>query len=249
VNTRQLWIALTITALASCQDDSSTTFEERNEDPTVGNDALGIAEFETTETETDLHIRGVDVDGNTVAEYKIHIGMVELEDPDEQRTVYGRRAEMSVAGTRYVRSGEGIDPINLVLWGDESDELVLDPYVSSVLGRWGIEYLPRPVDERDDEEVAYSCYGGSSSWPPCGLAGGYSHLCAESYGGSYEYQLYRCNDSYVRHWDRYCGYTPNSSTPCGPAGGGTCGSCGYFERSPAMWPGCDGSITHCQWNI
>ena len=46
-----------------------------DEDPTVGNERLGIVQFDTTETATDLAIVGINDRGETVAEFSVHAGI------------------------------------------------------------------------------------------------------------------------------------------------------------------------------
>jgi hypothetical protein len=242
------WMALALAALAGCQAGASNTeHATAEEDPTVGNEALGIAEFETTETENDLVIRGLDGKGETVAEYRIHTGTVELEEDWEARSVVGRRAEMIIEGRKYVHASEGMEPISLLFWGHESDELVQDPYVRRVLARWGITYRYPIAVERDPDEVAFSdwCqedYGTA----PCGGGGGsVLTLCAtDSDVAGYE-QHYRCSAFPTRHWMRLCHQVQGGI--CGPVGPLGCASCGYWVADPPYDAECFGEM--CSWTM
>ena len=224
-----VWGAVVL--VGACVSPNTST-----EDPTVGNDALGVAQFQTTESDNELVIKGLDHLGKVVAEYRIYEGMVELQEEESfGQTVEGRRLEMTVAGRKYVRASEGTEPVNLAFWRDDSDSFVSDPYVSQVLARWGITYQP-VVDHlgaHPDDEAAYF------QWCSTGSTGCNAEMITScsNFWSEDEYHpegFYRCQSNPNNHWRNFCGYSYLEQTPCGPAGPQGCGSCGSWYNDPPL---------------
>jgi hypothetical protein len=194
------------------------------EDPNVGNAELGIVEFATTETASDLHIRGLAADGSVVGEYRLHVGVVPVDYMEE--TTLARVIDFWVKDITFEQwTSGGVEAITPPLSYSDADLFVTDPYVSRVLARWGIVYtdLEALREVGLDDETAYACiefsHGCQSSSQDSSCSQQY-----DSFGHFYPV-IYRCTSDLSKRWTAACGWQQGQTTPCGTAGPGGCGSC------------------------
>jgi hypothetical protein len=126
----------------------------------VGNTALGIAQFEQTETQTKLHVVGLDAKGVAVAEVTVQLGRFQL--VDEDRMVDGRQIEVRFGERSSHHVSEGYLQLRLPqLRSREANAFLADPHVGPVLERWGVGFASAPAGNATESPE----YGCGHSWP------------------------------------------------------------------------------------
>ena len=221
-------------ALAACNAESSEP----------GNAALGIAEFQATESATELRILGLDAQRKPVAQLTLEKGTFTM-DLDDGRAVDGRQLDVTVQGKRVRHQSEGSRALTLPLGRSASTEVgafLLDPHVAAPLARWGLRFeltshaeptaATAPTGETPyllycDVGVNVDYEGGSPcsrtcTQPPnasCGSTG-----CVQWPDGSVNRQFLCCNTGHV-FIDRSCTFPYDPANPCGVAGGAGCAVC------------------------
>lgn len=146
-------VALALVAGAGCASET--------EAPT-GNEALGIARFQTTDTADRTSVVGLDDTGREVARLDMVHGRFALSglfrEDYPTAEVVGRKLDVSLHGTPHlVWETEGFEPVlNLPAHPANETELaafLADEHVTAILERWQIRFAPMAA--RSDE-VSYT---------------------------------------------------------------------------------------------
>ena len=229
---RQTLTLLFLTSLAACAQDASP-----------GNEALGITEFQTTETATRLEIVGLDAQNARVAKITLERGYVVIASDDLQGD--GRTLAVEIHGRSATHQSVGTDPLTLpvVAPGSEIDAFLRDAHVAPALLRWGVGFEPStapttatPAVSLPSGESAYAACGGSAyivyDDSPYGLGGGCTYTPAGSCGSTSCTQYattggvvgqFICCGTQQQLINRLCSGTGHDS--CGTEGPNGCAVC------------------------
>ena len=216
----------------------------------TGNAALGITEFQVTETATALTIVGLDAQRTTVGELNLTLGAFVDDDYLPQE---GRTFTVNVQGKSATHKSAGYPQLELPLvksgYGDGINAFLQDPNVAPVLGKWGITFkAPQSVPSAPSGERAYS--GGVCTYNFSASCGAPSSCCEGPQEGESGNEYVCCPNS-VTIVDRLCtgipikfgGSAPNTNScgSVGPQGCAVCWSSPYTTSCDAFWsdPICD----------
>jgi hypothetical protein len=171
---------MAIALAAACATDDGST---------PGNASLGIARFETTESPSQITVRGFDADNHEIANMTLVHGRFALtgmfrEDYDTPEVI-GRKLDIAYRDHQYEWETEGFTPV-LKLPAHPASEwaiaaLVEDPHIKPILERWQIGWRSTTAvgageSAFDDSGVWFGgdgkeCEGGSQNcgYTPKGL--------------------------------------------------------------------------------
>jgi hypothetical protein len=217
-----------------------------------GSSTLDVVRFESSSTESTLHVIGLDASNATVASVTVRRG--EVANMDTGDPMIGQEITIDVLGTFVQHTRAGFDPIELPmpdtftkgLWKHAA--LVSDPYVARALGQWGVVFRRLHLEKVETAEQAYAACSYTADCNGTGNTGCcQSGVFTQGFNNGWYHQAVCCgNMSPQMRWaERLCDpawYSgkPGIATPCGvntgPAGCAPCFS-GNFYETCATWGG------------
>ena len=145
-----------------------------------GNLKLGVVDFQTTETASELSIVGLDATGQEVARIDVQRGKFTI-SPDWNEgvaaDVVGRKFKLDVQGKTGEYQGVGVDnKLNMPPAPEPQATFLHDSYVEPLLSRWGINFQQSsaPVGPGGEEAYDLGAYSGSTWGFVLGTASSYT---------------------------------------------------------------------------